>query len=101
MAQHHPHFPQEPAKPAHAKFIYPLIALETDAASARILDLLKSQFRRSHYKENDGSKALTQALVALNDKAAEHYRKAQRHGELLLCWHGTKSTTVPAEGGAA
>lgn len=100
MAQQHPTFPQEPANLADAKFIYPLIALEADAASARVLDLLKSQFRRSRYKENDGSKALTQALVALNDKAADHYRKAQRHGELLLCWHGTKATAV-TEGGAA
>ena len=101
MAQlKNPTFPKEPAKPADAKFIYPLIALETDAASARIHDLLKNQFRRSRYKENDGSKALTQALVALNNKAAEYYRKAQSRGELLLCWHGTKATAVP-EGGAA
>jgi len=101
MAQQHPPFPTTPAHNAEAKFIHTLIALEADAAHSRTLDLLKSQFRRSRYKENDGTKTLTQALVALSDKAHEHYRGALRCGELLMCWHGTNATEVPFVRGAA
>lgn len=101
MAQQHPPFPKTPAQGADAKFIVPLVALEADAAYSRVLGLLTTQYRRGRYQESNGTKALTQALSALSEKASYHYRLAQGHGHLLLCWHGTNATEVPFGRGAA
>lgn len=40
--------------------------------------------------------ALIGGISALQENAREHFRQARNDGQLLFCWHGTRSLEVPA-----
>ena len=91
----HPPFPQlPPAGIQDCRHIYVLSARENDAALSRLEAMRSSAWRANGFADPPKVRAITTAINSLYWQRQENFEIVKRIGQLLMCWHGTKATTV-------
>lgn len=92
----HPPFPQlPPAGIPDCRHIHVASALENDAALSRLEAMRSSAWRANGYDADPPKvRAISTAISSLYWQRQEDIEIVKRRGQLLMCWHGTKATTV-------
>lgn len=94
MATRHPPFPSTPKDKGDMRFIWAYCALKEDASASRLMALYDKAQATNTHRNTGTSHALWEGYYLVNEQARNDFREAQRKGELLFAWHGTKATEV-------
>jgi len=89
----HPPFPQAPAGHDRARHALVFSALKHDASASRVRALALAAWNKG---QKNTEEALWDAFSSLIHERDRALGNAQKCGQLLFCWHGTKATEVPA-----
>lgn len=76
--------------PHHAQLVWVYSALAGQLHAEELIEL-ETILSAKAYRAS-----LIGGIAALQENAREYFRQARNEGNLLLCWHGTKSLEVPA-----
>ena len=74
------------------RHIYSILCVEAMQAETRIEKLWSAALKKTNYKHTPATDALWMAFYCIKQRVNENLKKATEHGQLLMCWAGSKVT---------